>query len=74
MALMHDAVFLLARALHRSYFDVKQNFSVESLECGGRRKWIYGLPLANYMNIVSNDAHASAPGFYCLLTLLFPAE
>jgi hypothetical protein len=50
---MHDAVFLFARALHRSYFDVNQSFSVESLACDDRHKWIYGLPLANYMKIVS---------------------
>ncbi|KDR09166.1 glutamate receptor ionotropic, kainate 2-like isoform X2 [Zootermopsis nevadensis] len=54
-ALMHDAVFLFARALHRCYFDVNQSFSVESLECDDRHKWIYGLPLANYMKISEMD-------------------
>lgn len=53
MALMHDAVFLFARALHRLYFKVEERFEVQSLGCDVVDKWAYGFPLAHYMKIVS---------------------
>jgi hypothetical protein len=57
MALMHDAVFLFARALHRLYFNVEENFDVQSLRCDVAKKWTYGFPLANYMKLVSTCRH-----------------
>jgi hypothetical protein len=53
MALMHDAVFLFARALHRLYFNVEERFEVQSLGCDVGNKSAYGFRLANYMKIVS---------------------
>ena len=53
MALMHDAVFLFARALHRLHFEGKKSFDVQALECDGVRKSAYGFPLANFMKFVS---------------------
>jgi hypothetical protein len=53
MALMHDAVFLFARALHRLYFKGEESFEVQSLDCDAVNKWAYGFPLAHYMKIVS---------------------
>jgi hypothetical protein len=52
-ALMHDAVFLFARALHRLYFDGEERFEVHSLGCDLVNKSVYGFQLANYMRIVS---------------------
>jgi hypothetical protein len=53
MALMHDAVFLFARALHRLYYKIEERFEVQSLGCDVSNKWAYGFPLAHYMKIVS---------------------
>jgi hypothetical protein len=53
MALMHDAVYLFARALHRLYFKDEESFEVQSLQCDVVNKWAHGFPLANYMKIVS---------------------
>jgi hypothetical protein len=53
MALMHDAVFLFARALHRLHFEGKKSFEVQTLKCGGVHKSAYGFPLANFMKFVS---------------------
>jgi hypothetical protein len=54
MALMHDAVFLFARALHRHYIGGSESFGVQSLGCDvSSTKWPYGLPLASFMKIVS---------------------
>lgn len=55
MALMHDAVFLFARALHRLYFKVEETFEVQSLGCDVVNKWAYGFPLAHYMKINEVD-------------------
>lgn len=53
MALMHDAVFLFARSLHRLHFEGKKSFDVQPLDCDGFRKSAYGFPLANFMKFVS---------------------
>jgi hypothetical protein len=53
MALMHDAVFLFARALHRLHFEGKKSFDVQKLDCDGVQKSAYGFPLANFMKFVS---------------------
>jgi hypothetical protein len=53
MALMHDAVRLFARALHRLHFEGKKSFDVQPLQCGGALKSTYGFPLANFMKFVS---------------------
>ena len=52
-ALMHDAVFLFARALHRLHLEGKKSFEVEKLDCDDVHKSEYGLQLANFMKIVS---------------------
>jgi len=53
MALMHDAVFLFARALHRLHFEGKKSFDVQALDCDGVHKSAYGFPLAHFMKLVS---------------------
>jgi hypothetical protein len=53
VALMHDAVFLFARALHRLHFEGKKSFAVTELDCDGFHKSAYGFPLANFMKSVS---------------------
>jgi hypothetical protein len=52
-ALMHDAVFLFARALHRLHLEGKKTFDVQKLDCDGDHKSAYGLQLANFMKFVS---------------------
>jgi hypothetical protein len=52
-ALMRDAVFLFARALHRLHFEGKKSFDVQSLECDGVNRSAYGYPLAHFMKLVS---------------------
>ena len=53
MALMHDALFLFARALHRLHFEGKKTFDVEPLDCKDGHKSTYGFPLAHFMKSVS---------------------
>ncbi|PNF30825.1 Glutamate receptor ionotropic, kainate 2 [Cryptotermes secundus] len=54
-ALMHDAVFLFARALHRLYFEPNGSFQVQSLGCDVGNKWAHGFRLASYMKINEVD-------------------
>lgn len=54
MALMHDAVFLYARALHQLYLP-GERFSVQELQCDGDARWPHGFPLVNFMKLMAMD-------------------
>ncbi|XP_069680954.1 glutamate receptor ionotropic, kainate 2-like isoform X2 [Periplaneta americana] len=54
MALMHDAVFLYARALHQLYLH-GERFGVQGLRCDGDGRWPHGFPLVNFMKLMAMD-------------------
>ena len=54
MALMHDAVFLFAKALH-SLFSPGELFSVAPLACDDTDKWKHGFRLASFMQVMEME-------------------
>ncbi|XP_072157051.1 glutamate receptor ionotropic, kainate 2 isoform X1 [Bemisia tabaci] len=49
-ALMYDAVFLFAKALHE--LDSSQSIDIKPLSCDAVNTWLHGYSLINYMKIV----------------------